>query len=114
MEAWRRNPGSPLHSCRTSLCITLTKNFRKSAMDEIIDPWYSPDWFTPSTLRAFTWSNELLLWLVAVIPLFFIIRWATRYYLNQKLPVALVKSDLTSTPFTLIRLLPDILLSAVA
>jgi Ca-activated chloride channel family protein len=83
-------------------------------MDEIFNPWYSLDWFTPSTLKSFTWSNELLLWLLPIVPLFFIIRWATRYYLNQKLPVALIKSDLKSTPFTLIRLLPEILLSAVA
>ena len=82
-------------------------------MDETLNPWYSPDWFTPSTLRSFTWSNELILWLLPAIPLFFIIRWAIRYYMNQKLPVALIKSDLKNTPFTLMRLLPEILLSLV-
>lgn len=33
-----------------------------------------------------------------------------RYYFNQKLPVALVKSDLKGSPLTLIRLLPDFVL----
>jgi Ca-activated chloride channel homolog len=82
-------------------------------MDEILNPWYSPAWFTPSTLTSFTWSNEFWLWLLPIIPIFFIIRWIMRYYLNQKLPVALIKSDLKSTPVTLIRLLPEILLSIV-
>lgn len=82
-------------------------------MDETLVPWYSTDWFTPATLGSFTWSNFLFLWLLPAIPLLFIIRWATRYYLNQKLPVALIKSDLKSTPFTLLRLLPDLLLAVV-
>ena len=82
-------------------------------MVETLNPWYSLDWFSPSTLKSFSWSNELLLWLLPLIPLFFIIRWATRFYLNQKLPVALIKSDLKNTPFTLIRLLPELLLSIV-
>jgi Ca-activated chloride channel homolog len=82
-------------------------------MDETLNPWYSPDWFTPSTFSSFTWSYPLILWLLPAIPLFFIIRWIVRYYMNQKLPVALIKSDLKSTPFTLMRLLPEILLSLV-
>ena len=82
-------------------------------MNEMLNPWYSIDWFTPSTLTSFTWSNEFWLWLLPLVPIFFIVRWAMRYYLNQKLPVALIKSDLKSTPFTLIRLLPELLLSIV-
>jgi Ca-activated chloride channel family protein len=83
-------------------------------MDEVLNPWYSPDWFMPSTLNSFTWSNSHILWLLPTIPLFLLIRWASRYYMNQKLPVALIKSDLKSTPFTLLRLLPEFLLCAVA
>ena len=82
-------------------------------MDETLNPWYSPDWFAPSTFSSFTWSYPLILWLLPAIPLFFIIRWIVRYYMNQKLPVALIKSDLKSTPFTLMRLLPELLLSLV-
>jgi Ca-activated chloride channel family protein len=36
-----------------------------------------------------------------------------KYYLNQKLPVALVKSDLKNSPMHVLRFLPDILLSIV-
>jgi Ca-activated chloride channel family protein len=47
------------------------------------------------------------------IPFLFIIRWLSRYYLNQKLPVALVKSDLKSSPLNLIRFFPELVLSIV-
>ncbi len=82
-------------------------------MDEILNPWYSLDWFYPSTLQGFTWENSLFLWAIFLVPFVFISRWALRYYFNQKLPVALVKSDLTTSPLTWIRLLPEFILSLV-
>jgi Ca-activated chloride channel family protein len=47
------------------------------------------------------------------VPLLFSARWLYRYFFNQKLPVALIKSDLRATPLTLIRFLPEIILSLV-
>lgn len=82
-------------------------------MNEVIDPWYAVDWFLPSTVMSFTWANPLMLWLLLLIPLLFAVRWVTRYFLNQKLPVALVRSDLRSNPVNLVRLLPEIFLSIV-
>jgi Ca-activated chloride channel homolog len=82
-------------------------------MDEIIDPWYSFDWFYPSTLQGFTWENTFFLWAILLVPILFISRWALRHYFNQKLPVALLKSDLTTSPLTWIRLLPEFILSIV-
>ena len=82
-------------------------------MDEIVDPWYSLDWFYPSTLKGFTWENTLFLWAILIVPFVFIGRWALRYYFNQKLPVALVKSDLNTSPLTWIRLLPEFILALV-
>jgi Ca-activated chloride channel family protein len=82
-------------------------------MDEINDPWYSLDWFYPSTLQGFTWENTPFLWLILLVPILFISRWALRHYFNQKLPVALLKSDLTTSPLTWIRLLPEFILSLV-
>lgn len=82
-------------------------------MDSLIDPWYSPEWFTPTVLKGFTWENQMLLYGLFGIPLLFIIRWLTRYYFNQKLLVALTKSDLKSSPVNLIRLLPEIVLALV-
>jgi Ca-activated chloride channel homolog len=82
-------------------------------MDSLFDPWYSLEWFSPTVLRGFTWENPLFLYGILGVPLLFIVRWLSRYYFNQKLPVALVKSDLKSSPLNLFRFLPEIVLSLV-
>ena len=82
-------------------------------MDSVLDPWYSIEWFTPTVLKGFTWEQPLFLYGILGVPLLFLIRWVTRYYFNQKLPVALVKSDLKSSPLNLFRFLPEIILSLV-
>lgn len=82
-------------------------------MDSLFDPWYSLEWFTPTVLRGFTWENPLFLYGIFGVPLLFIIRWLSRYYFNQKLPVALVKSDLKNSPLNLFRFLPEVILSLV-
>ena len=75
--------------------------------------YWSLDWFLPSTLRSFTWTNELYLYAIALVPLLLTARWLWRYFFNQKLPIALTKSDLKSSPLTLLRLVPEILLGLV-
>jgi len=82
-------------------------------MDEMLDPWYSLNWFFPSTLNSFTWDNHFYLYIIFLVPILFVVRWAIRYFFNQKLPVALLKSDLKSSPITWLRLLPEILISLV-
>jgi Ca-activated chloride channel family protein len=82
-------------------------------MDEIVDPWYSLQWFYPATLRGFTWEQTIFLYALFIVPFLFIIRWVFRHYFNQKLPVALVKSDLKNSPLTWIRILPELILSCV-
>ena len=82
-------------------------------MDEALDPWYSLNWFFPGTLNSFTWENKFYLYALLLVPLLFVVRWAIRYFLNQKLPVALLKSDLKSSPVTWLRLLPELLISLV-
>ena len=74
------------------------------------EPWYSPEWFRPDTLTSFTWEQPLFLYLIAAVPLLFLARWLWRYKFNQKLPVALVKKEIKSSPLTIIRFIPDILL----
>lgn len=76
-------------------------------MDEVTAPWYSIDWFLPATWRAYTWENPVFIYLLAAVPFLFITRWLVRYYFNQKLPVALVKSDLKTSPVTWLRFLPE-------
>lgn len=82
-------------------------------MDKLLEAWYSLFWFYPSTLKGFTWETPLYLYLLFLVPILFIFRWLLKYFFNQKLPVALVKSDLKSTPLNLIRLLPDFILAFI-
>lgn len=82
-------------------------------MDEQFDyeiPWYSLDWFSPGVFKNFTWEHQDILYALILIPLFIIGRWLIKYYLNQKLPIALTKSQIHSNPTNLIRLFPDLLL----
>lgn len=74
------------------------------------DPWYSPEWFSPDTLTSFEWVQPVFLYLIAAIPVLFLVRWLWRYRFNQKLPVALVKKEIKSSPVTLVRFIPDLLL----
>jgi Ca-activated chloride channel family protein len=82
-------------------------------MDKLLSPWYSLDWFSPSTFKALTWENQLFLYFIPAIPVIFILRWLIRYWLNQKLPVALIKSDLKSSAINVVRFIPDIFLMLV-
>lgn len=82
-------------------------------MDEITDSWYSISWFSPTTLQGFTWENKVFIYLILAVPFLFIARWVVRHYFNQKLPVALIKSDLKSSPLNWIRIFPEILLALV-
>lgn len=82
-------------------------------MDKDLTAWYSLDWFTPSTLRSFTWEHPLFLYLIIAVPILFIVRWLIRYRFNQKLPIAITQKDLHVSPVNLIRLLPEILLMLV-
>ena len=93
-------------------------------MDSLSSPWYSLDWFSLSTLKSFTWThvdlnilsiklNFNLLYAIIAVPLLFIFRWLIRYYANQKLPVALIKSDLKSSPLNWLRFIPEIIAEAL-
>jgi len=75
--------------------------------------YWSLDWFFPSTLRSFTWTNVLFLYGILAIPFVIAARWSWRYFFNQKLPVAFVKSDLKSSPLTVLRLFPDFILALI-
>ena len=82
-------------------------------MDKDLTPWYSPEWFSLSTLNSFTWENDVFMYLMIGIPLLFILRWLWRHKFNQKLPVAVTQKDLRVSPLTLIRLIPEILMMMV-
>lgn len=79
-------------------------------MDNDLTPWYSPEWFFPSTLRSFTWENSWMLWFLLAVPVVFVARWFIRQTTNQKLPVAITRQDLHASPLALLRLIPDVLM----
>jgi Ca-activated chloride channel family protein len=79
-------------------------------MEEIVEPWYSIDWFMPDTLASFTWEKPFYLYLIPGLLLLFLIRWLWRFRFNQKLPVAVTQKELRSSVLTLVRFIPDILL----
>jgi len=82
-------------------------------MDKAMDPWYSLSWFDPATFSGYNWEYPVFLYGLFLLPLLFIARWVFRYLFNQKLPVALVKSELRETPLTLLRLIPEFILAAM-
>jgi Ca-activated chloride channel family protein len=75
--------------------------------------YWSLEWFSPATLRAFTWTYSLFLYAIALVPFLLTARWLWRYFFNQKLPVAFSKGELKSSPVTLLRLFPEILLGLI-
>ncbi|MBS1680448.1 MAG: VWA domain-containing protein [Bacteroidetes bacterium] len=83
-------------------------------MDKLSLPWYSLDWFAVSTFKALTWENQFFLYLIPAVPLLFFVRWLIRYFINQKLPVALIKGDLKSSAINGLRFIPEIVLMLVA
>lgn len=75
--------------------------------------YWSLEWFYPSTFRGFTWAYSLFLYGILLVPFLLAARWLWRYFFNQKLPVAFSKADLKSSPMTLLRLFPEILLGII-
>jgi Ca-activated chloride channel homolog len=78
-----------------------------------MDVWYSLSWFMPATLKGFEWEQPLYLYLMPGVLLLFIARWLWRFFFNQKLPVAMVKSAIKSSPSAWLRLLPEFLFMLV-
>jgi len=82
-------------------------------MDKLTSPWYSLDWFSVSSFKVFTWENRLFLYLIPAILVAFALRWFIRYFINQKLPVALIKGDLKNSVINWLRFIPEIILMVV-
>jgi Ca-activated chloride channel homolog len=73
--------------------------------------WLSSEWFSPDTFLNISWENPNILYLLAIIPLIFLLR---RFFIikwGQKLPIALKKGDIKKTPVSLLRFIPDVVLS---
>jgi len=72
--------------------------------------WLSADWFSSSMLQGYTWENPLFLYLIALIPFLFILRWLAHYRLLQKMPVSLSREEVRSSATAYLRFIPSLLL----
>ncbi|WP_020529555.1 vWA domain-containing protein [Flexithrix dorotheae] len=77
------------------------------------DVW-SLQWFMPDTLMAFDWANKIFLYLIAVIPLIFVLRWFVIYQIRQKLDIALPKNKARKSTSAILRFVPPLLLAGSA
>ncbi|MFA0962798.1 VWA domain-containing protein [Roseivirga sp. BDSF3-8] len=71
-------------------------------------PWYSLRWFTPEVYNRYVWEYPGMFFLLGAVALFFVIRWLIGYFTRQRLNVALKKSDIKSSPITLLRFIPPV------
>ena len=71
--------------------------------------WFSLEWFSWSTFTDYAWAFEQALYLLLLIPLFFIIRALVYSRTRQKLAVALPSKELKWSPVNLLRFIPSIL-----
>lgn len=70
--------------------------------------WSSLEWFSPQKLQSFEWQQPEWFYALATIPLFFFLKWIISTQLKQKLPIALTKADLRSSPVTYLRFVPPV------
>lgn len=75
--------------------------------------WLSPEWFYPSTFFSITWENPYVLYLLALVPAIFVLRWLFNFRFRQKLDIALPKKEITWNASTLIRFIPDVIMTLV-
>lgn len=75
--------------------------------------WLSPEWFYPGTFFSISWEHPYALYLLALIPAFFVLRWLFNFKLRQKLDIALPKKSLRWSWTTLIRFIPDAVMTLV-
>lgn len=75
--------------------------------------WLSPEWFYPGTFFSISWEYPYILYLLALIPAFFVLRWLFNFKLRQKLDIALPKKSLRWSWITLIRFIPDVVITLV-
>jgi len=82
-------------------------------MDNELTPWYSWEWYKPSTFNSFTWEQPFFFYLLAAVPVLFMVRWILRFNFNQKLPVAITQKETHTSPLNYVRLVPEVVLMIV-
>ena len=77
-------------------------------------PWFSFEWFLPSSFVSYQWENPGFLYALPLAPFIFILRALWRKYFGQKVAVALIKSDLQTSRSAWLRFVPEVLICLVA
>src|SRR5690554_1495687 len=75
--------------------------------------WLSADWFYPGTFFSISWEYPYVLYLLALIPAFFVLRWLLNFKLRQKMDIALPKQSIRWSSATLMRFIPDVVMTLV-
>ncbi|MFY0601541.1 MAG: VWA domain-containing protein [Cyclobacteriaceae bacterium] len=74
-----------------------------------MDNWLSSRWFKPETLQSFDWEAPMWFYVLPSILVILLLRWLIQYFFSKKLPVALTKKDIKSSPISLFTFIPPIL-----
>jgi Ca-activated chloride channel family protein len=75
--------------------------------------WFDLHWFSPKVLNGFTFEYPILLYLIPLVPLLFLLRWALFFRFRQRIDVAFFEADIKTHWSTALRHLPNIFLTFV-
>lgn len=73
--------------------------------------WFSPKWFSPTTLLGYEWYNASHLYFLLAIPLLFLLRRIANLRLRQRLRVAWLPKQLGKRRVRILRFLPDFVMT---
>ena len=77
--------------------------------DNYLENWFSLKWFTIEQLTGFEWENHLYLYLLFLIPIFYLLR---NILANKSsYEVTIPKRNLTTYKFSVLRFIPNILIT---
>tara|TARA_B100000029_G_scaffold104025_1_gene94548 strand:- start:1900 stop:2940 length:1041 start_codon:yes stop_codon:yes gene_type:complete len=77
--------------------------------DNYLENWFSLKWFTIEQLKSFEWENHLYLYLLFLIPIFYLLR---NILANKSsYEVTIPKRNLTTYKFSVLRFIPNILIT---
>ncbi|HAI75667.1 MAG TPA: hypothetical protein DCM08_05420 [Microscillaceae bacterium] len=71
--------------------------------------WLSWKWFTPETFWEYQWENILFLYLIAAIPLLFVLRWLLNIPYLRPVEVAFTANRWQNQPIAYLRHIPSVL-----
>ncbi len=73
--------------------------------------WLTLEWFYPSTFLNLSWEYPNMLYLLALIPAIYLIRWILSFRMRQKMAVAMQKKEVQWRWETLLRFIPDVFMT---